>query len=150
MINYSITGGKAPNKGLAAKAARKAPVKSGKKLPAVKRRKKRAGFAALKEIKDYQKSTALLIHKLPFARVCREIAVDKMVGCRFQRSALEAIQEATESFLVGYFEDLNINAIHAKRVTIQKKDSELAIRYYTKFGVSTFGVPVHANSRVGV
>ncbi|KNG44752.1 histone H3 [Stemphylium lycopersici] len=79
------------------------------------------------EIRKWQKSTDLLIRKLPFGRLVREIAEEQRKDLRFQRTAIEAVQEATEAWLVGYFEDCNINAIHAKRVTIQKKDSMLQV-----------------------
>ena len=70
----------------------------------------------------YQKSTELLIRKLPFQRLVREIAQDFKTDLRFQSSAIGALQEAAESYLVGLFEDTNLAAIHAKRVTIQPKD----------------------------
>ena len=72
---------------------------------------------ALHEIRRYQKSTELLICKLPFQGVVREIAQDFKTDLRFQRSAVMALQEASESYLVGLFEDTNLCAIHAKRVT---------------------------------
>ena len=67
----------------------------------------------------YQKSTELLIRKLPFQRLVREIAQDFKTDLRFQSSAVMALQEASEAYLVGLFEDTNLCAIHAKRVTIQ-------------------------------
>ena len=83
---------------------------------------------ALREIRKYQKTTELLIRKLPFARLCREIAQDIKNDVRFQASALVALQEASEYYLVGLFEDTNLCAIHAKRVTIMPKDLQLARR----------------------
>ncbi|KAG5459207.1 MAG: histone-fold-containing protein, partial [Olpidium bornovanus] len=112
---------------------------------------------ALREIRRYQKSTELLIRKLPFQRlVCvyapdflrkeprsskalprssrrarvlrREIAQDFKTDLRFQSSAIGALQEAAEAYLVTLFEDTNLAAIHAKRVTIQPKDIQLARR----------------------
>ncbi len=87
---------------------------------------------ALKEIRKYQRSTDLLIRKLPFQRLVRELAQDMTPvghsGFRFQHSAFLAIQEAAESYLVGLFEDTNLCAIHAKRVTISPKDMQLARR----------------------
>lgn len=115
------------------------------------------------EIRKYQKSTELLIRKLPFQRLVREIAQDFKVmffflsgcvvvcvdmhtiwvlGCnfvffalwflqtdlRFQSHAVLALQEAAEAYLVGLFEDTNLCAIHAKRVTIMPKDIQLARR----------------------
>ncbi|MFS7911840.1 putative transcription factor Hap3/NF-YB family [Helianthus anomalus] len=189
------TGGKAPRKQLATKAARKsAPTTGGVKKP----HRYRPGTVALREIRKYQKSTELLIRKLPFQRLVREIAQDfkacsvidfqivvLLVGCvlvwlltcacicmfvyisvrlkslrfvrllisncnyaceitkacpatdfklllctdlRFQSHAVLALQEAAEAYLVGLFEDTNLCAIHAKRVTIMPKDIQLARR----------------------
>ncbi|KAG7158526.1 histone H3-like 2, partial [Homarus americanus] len=104
------TGGKAPRKQLATKAARKsAPATGGVKKP----HRYRPGTVALREIRRYQKSTELLIRKLPFQRLS---------------SAVMALQEASEAYLVGLFEDTNLCAIHAKRVTIMPKDIQLARR----------------------
>jgi len=88
----------------------------------------RPGTVALREIRKYQKSTELLIRKLPFQRLVRELAQDYRGDLRFQGSAVSALQEATEAFLVGLFEDTNLCAIHAKRVTIMPKDILLARR----------------------
>ncbi|CAN6567862.1 unnamed protein product [Malus baccata var. baccata] len=113
------TGGKAPRKQLATKAARKsAPTTGGVKKP----HRYRPGTVALREIRKYQKSTELLIRKLPFQRLVREIAQD------FKSHAVLALQEAAEAYLVGLFEDTNLCAIHAKRVTIMPKDIQLARR----------------------
>ena len=90
--------------------------------------KYRPGTAALKEIRHYQKRTALLIRKLPFQRLVREIAQDFKTDLRFQGSAMTALQEAAEAYLVGLFEDTNLCAIHARRVTIMPKDIQLARR----------------------
>ena len=83
---------------------------------------------ALREICCYQKSTELLIRKLPFQRLVREIAQDFKTDLRFQSAAIGAFQEAAEAYLVGLFEDANLCAIHAKRVTIMPKDIQLARR----------------------
>ena len=163
------TGGKAPRKQLATKAARKsAPATGGVKKPhrcsfSFNRPSKqdssvtaiansdlhiwrplqscaqsvatvhclcryRPGTVALREIRKYQKSTELLIRKLPFQRLVREIAQDFKTDLRFQSSAVLALQEAAEAYLVGLFEDTNLAAIHAKRVTIMPKDIQLARR----------------------
>nr|XP_020135728.1 uncharacterized protein LOC105858276 [Microcebus murinus] len=104
------TGGKAPRKQLATKAARKsAPATGGVKKP----HRYRPGTVALREIRRYQKSTELLIRKLPFQRLVREIAQDFKTDLRFQSSAVMALQEACEAYLVGLFEDTNLCAIHA-------------------------------------
>ena len=120
------TGGKAPRKQLATKAARKSAPASvgGIKKP----HRYRPGTVALREIRRYQKSTELLIRKLPFQRLVRELAQDFKTDLRFQSSAIGALQEAAEAYLVGLFEDVNLCAIHAKRVTIMPKDIQLARR----------------------
>jgi histone H3/H4 len=119
------TGGKAPRKQLATKAARKsAPATGGVKKP----HRYRPGTVALREIRRYQKSTELLIRKLPFQRLVREIAQDFKTDLRFQGSAVLALQESAEAYLVGLFEDTNLCCIHAKRVTIMPKDIQLARR----------------------
>ncbi|PNX67603.1 histone H3-like protein, partial [Trifolium pratense] len=106
-------------------AARKsAPATGGVKKP----HRFRPGTVALREIRKYQKSTELLIRKLPFQRLVREIAQDFKTDLRFQSSAVSALQEAAEAYLVGLFEDTNLCAIHAKRVTIMPKDIQLARR----------------------
>lgn len=94
-----------------------------------------SGERALKEIRIYQKSTDLLIRRLPFARLVREIQIGLTRNpYRWQGSAILALQEAAEAHLVGLFEDCNLCAVHAKRVTIMPKDLQLArrIRGYTR------------------
>jgi histone H3 len=119
------TGSKAPRKQLGNKAARKsAPVTAGVKKP----HRYRPGTVALREIRKFQKSTELLIRKLPFQRLVREIATEFKSDLRFQSQAVLALQEASEAYLVGLFEDTNLCAIHAKRVTIMPKDIQLARR----------------------
>jgi histone H3 len=119
------TGGKAPRKQLVSKAARKSlPGMGGVKKP----HRYRPGTVALRQIRQYQKSTDLLIRKLPFQRLVREIAQNLKNDLRFQSKAIEALQEAAEAYLVGLFEDTNLCAIHAKRVTIMPKDLQLARR----------------------
>ena len=121
------SGTKAPRKQLATKAGRSsAPVREhgGVKKP----HRYRPGTVALREIRRYQKSTELLIRKLPFQRLVREIAQDFKTELRFQSSAVVALQEASEAYLQGLFEDTNLCAIHAKRVTIMPKDMQLARR----------------------
>ena len=117
-------GGKAPRQGLATKAARKNATPSMVKKP----RRYRPGTVALREIRKFQKSTELLIRKLPFQRLVKEIAQGFNVEMRFQSAAVLAIQEAAEAYLTGLFEDTNLCAIHAKRVTIMPKDMQLARR----------------------
>jgi len=92
------TGGKAPRKQLASKAARKsAPSTGGVKKP----HRYKPGTVALREIRRYQKSTELLIRKLPFQRLVREIAQDFKSDLRFQSSAIGALQESVEAYLVS-------------------------------------------------
>jgi histone H3 len=111
-----------------------------------KKRKYRPGTKALREIRKYQKSTELLLrkyvlflfpfcfvydfplHRLPFQRLVREIAQDYRSDLKFQSSAILALQEASEGYLTSLFEDTNLCAIHAKRVTIFPKDIKLARR----------------------
>ena len=90
----------------------------------------RPGTVALREIRRYQKSTELLIRKLPFNRLMREITQDFKLELRFQPQAIGALQEAAEAYLVGLFEDTNLCAIHAKCVTIVPKDIQLARRIW--------------------
>ena len=119
------TGGKAPRKQLAVKAARKtAPVVGGIRRP----HRYRPGTVALREIRKYQKSTELLIRKLPFQRLVPELSQDFITDLRFASSAVLALQEASEAYLVGLFEDTNLCALHSKRVTIMPKDIQLARR----------------------
>eukprot|EP00747_Dinoflagellata_sp_TGD_P168619 gnl/TRDRNA2_/TRDRNA2_195441_c0_seq1.p1 gnl/TRDRNA2_/TRDRNA2_195441_c0~~gnl/TRDRNA2_/TRDRNA2_195441_c0_seq1.p1 ORF type:complete len:151 (+),score=33.61 gnl/TRDRNA2_/TRDRNA2_195441_c0_seq1:99-551(+) len=107
----------------------------------------RSGFKALQEIRHYQRTTELLIHKVAFQRLVRDIALqvqeerrsaeDKESGppdaeqvpaYRFESQAVLALQESAESFLVGLFEDANLCAVHAKRVTIMPRDIHLSQR----------------------
>ena len=114
-----------PRKQLATKAARKsARGTGGVKKP----HRYRTGRVALREFRRYQKPTELLIQKLPFQRLVREIAHDFQTDLRFQSTAVMALQEASEVYLNGLFEDTNLCAIHAKDVTIMAKDIQLARR----------------------
>ena len=88
----------------------------------------RAGTAALKDIRHFQKTTALLIRKLPFQRLVREITQDYKTDLRFQSAAILCLQEAAEAYLVRLFDDANLCAIHTRRVTIMQRDIQLARR----------------------
>ena len=88
----------------------------------------RPGTVALREIRRYQKTTELLIRKLPFSRLVREIAQDFKTDLHFQPQVFAALQEAAEAYLVGLFEDTNLCGIHAKCVTIMPKDLQLTRR----------------------
>ncbi|MFM8588292.1 MAG: histone H3 [Bacteroidota bacterium] len=119
------TGGKAPRKQLATMAARKSILRSG---GVKKPHRYRPGTVALREIRRYQKSTELLIRKAPFQRLVKEIALGIKQDVRFQSTAVLALQEASEYYLVGLFEDTNMCTLHGKRVTIMPKDMQLARR----------------------
>ncbi|KAH6557057.1 hypothetical protein KP509_1Z137900 [Ceratopteris richardii] len=90
-----------------------------------RRRKQTRAFA---EIRHYQKSVELLIPRRSFARVVKEEIQCYCAGLRIQGIAIEALQEAAEAYLISMLEDSNLCAIHAKRVTIQPKDLQLARR----------------------
>ncbi|GBF89194.1 histone H3 [Raphidocelis subcapitata] len=117
---------KATAKGPKGKAAKRRVPSSQPRIKAPARR----GAVALKEIRKYQKSTDLLLRRAPFARLIREIAQQQSVAqdLRFKGDAFMALQEAAEAYLVGLFEDAQLCAIHAKRVTIFTKDIQLARR----------------------
>jgi histone H3 len=90
----------------------------------------RPGTVALREIRQYQRSTVLLLRKLPFRRLVRELLMDT-VGTRvnfIQREAFAVLQEATEAYMVGMMQDANLCAIHAKRTTLLPADIALANR----------------------
>ncbi|XP_077301424.1 uncharacterized protein LOC143922020 [Arctopsyche grandis] len=127
-----MTGGKAPRKQLVAKSARKTSTPASS---AAKKQRYKPGTVALREIRRYQKSTDRLIRKLPFQRLCRSICRDHAgaADIRFQGPALLALQEATELYLVGLFEDALLCAQHAKRVTVFGKDFVLVMRIRSRF-----------------
>jgi len=125
-------GGKAPRTQFASKASKAA--KSVKSPGLKKPHRYKPGTVALREIRKYQKSTELLIKKTPFQRVIREIAMNYKEDLRFQSNAILALQEAAEAYLVSLFEDTNLCATHAKRVTIMPKDMQLARRIRGEYG----------------
>ena len=93
----------------------------------------RPGTVALREIRRFQKSTDLLIRKAPFQRLVRQmvqndLSLNVRSDLRFQSTAMLALQEAAEAYLINVFEWTNLAAIHAKRVTIMPKDMKLAMR----------------------
>jgi histone H3 len=127
------TGGKAPRKQLSTKAARRsAPKTGGIKKP----HRYHHGNVALRKIRQYQKSTDLLIRKMPFQCLAREVLQDlkeRIHGVShkadsFQATSLLAMHESVEAFSVGLFDDANLCAIHARRVTFMPKDMQLALR----------------------
>ena len=117
------TGGKAPRRSFRTRHGMRMGFqeKGGVRKP----HRYRPGTVALRQIRKYQKSTDLLIRKLPFQRLVREVAQSIVPDLRFQSTAILALQEASESFLVTMFEDVNVCALHAGRVTIQPKDMQL-------------------------
>jgi len=105
-----------------------------RKADAAKKPRYRPGTVALSEIRKYQNSNELLIRKLPFQRLVRDIAQEITRGgnkeeLRFQSTAILALQEAAEAYLVRLFEDSQMCAIHAHRVTIMPRDMRLALRF---------------------
>jgi histone H3 len=118
-------GGKTPRKTLGNKVARKQAL-SIDSQEAKKQHRFSPGTVALREIRKYQKSTDLLIRKLRFQRLVREIATSYRGDLRFQSPALAALQEASEAYLVSIFEDTNRCARHANRITIMERDIQLA------------------------
>jgi histone H3 len=134
-------GGKAPRKTIrAAKGGKKAkkrqrltfarkPKKAG--APGVKKTMRwRPGTVALREIKRYQTTSNMLLRRLPFQKLVREICQEWKSDTRWQASALLALQEATEGFMIKLFESMNLVAIHASRVTLMKKDFTLVINNF--------------------
>jgi len=87
----------------------------------------RPGMRALREIREYQETTELLLTKSRFQRLVRECAM-KIGPCRFEVQALLALQEAAEMFLVGLCEDASLCAGHGRRVTIMPRDVQLSRR----------------------
>ena len=83
------------------------------------------GRRALCEIKTYQKDYGLLIRKLSFSQLVKEATRKCMNDVRFQTQAILALQEATEYYVVMWFQMVNYAAIHGKCVTIMKKDFQL-------------------------
>ncbi|KAH7260030.1 histone-fold-containing protein [Fusarium solani] len=111
--------------------SRTSDVQAGDPVPVRAKRRYRPGTVALREIRHYQSNAKLLLRKLPFARLVREIALTvrpRGEGMRWQSQAIMALQEAAEAYMVHLFEDTNLCAIHAKRVTIMQKDIQLARR----------------------
>tara|TARA_B100000214_G_scaffold338109_1_gene283071 strand:- start:369 stop:875 length:507 start_codon:yes stop_codon:yes gene_type:complete len=104
-------------------------------MPGTKKpRRWKPGTVALRDIRKLQRSTELLIRKLPFSRIVRESAEQQASmssfpeGVKFQKQAIEALQEATEAYLVDVFADTNLAAIHRKRQTVQPKDLQITRR----------------------
>lgn len=98
------------------------------KSPAKKPHRFRPGTVALREIRRFQKTTDLMIKRAPFQRLVREICGEYREDTRFEKSAILAIQEAAEAYLTAIFDDTNLMAIHAHRVTIMPKDLKVVRR----------------------
>lgn len=136
-------GGKAPRKTIATKAqlfkGGKKTASGGKKTlskkksitPGIKKGHRfRPGTVAVRDMKRYQKSTELLLRRAPFQRLIREITGNYSVGTRFAASALLALQEATESYMVKMFDHTLALALHAKRVTVFQRDFNLVVKTF--------------------
>jgi histone H3 len=88
-------------------------------------------MVALREIQKFQKKSDLLIRKAPFQCLIRKIALKfGKSDLRMQSTAILALQEAAEYFMVDVFSDTNLCVMHGKRVTIMKKDMVLACRIH--------------------
>ena len=95
-------------------------------------------MVALGEIRRYQKSTECLIKRSPFQKLIREISQEYHIcpqgprtpsmQVRFQSTAMAALQAAAENFIVSLFEDVNLLAVHAKRIMVMPRDIRLALR----------------------
>jgi histone H3 len=103
-------------------------IKKGSQDAEKKKIRFKSGTVALREIRKYQKTTSMLLPRASFQRLVRSVAAGYDGDLRFQAHALMALQEACEAFIVGLFEDANLCSIHANRVTVMKKDMELAVR----------------------
>ena len=105
-----------------------APAAGGMKADGKRKLRFKPGTVTLREIKKYQKSADMLLPRAAFQRLVRAVCTEMDHSLRFQSQALHALQEASEAYVVGLFEDTNLCAIHARRVTVQKKDMDLARR----------------------
>lgn len=126
-------------KGAAKQSKKTGPAKGGIKPTASQKSQKsqegdrkkpryKPGTVALREIKRYQKSTALLLPRAPFQRIVKSICMEIDNTLRCSSQGLLALQEATEAYMVGIFEDASLCCVHAKRMTLRKQDLELARR----------------------
>ena len=134
MQKAPVKGGKQPRKHISHKVLRKGINPTG---GIKKPHRYQPGMVALREIRWYQRSTENLIKRTPFQKLIREISQEycihpdgpgtPSVQVHFQSTAIAALQEAAENFIVGLFEDINLLAIHARRVTIMPRDIWLAL-----------------------
>ena len=127
-------GGKQPRKFISHKMLRKGiKPTGGLKKP----HRYRPVMVALREIRRYQRSTENLIKRTPFQKLIREISQEyricpdgpgtPSVQVRFQSTAIAALQEAAENYIIGLFEDVNLLAIHARHITIMPRDIRLTL-----------------------
>ena len=124
--------GKTPRKPFAMKA----PCKQGAGQGVKTKPRKSYAMAALREIRPFQRSVDLLIPLLPFQRLVHEIAQDCRMDLRFQSSAILALQEAAEAWLVSLFESINLCCIHRGRITISPKDFYLVCHIHHITGIN--------------
>jgi histone H3 len=89
---------------------------------------RRSKSKQLREIKKYQSTADLLMPRAPFQRLVREIGQSMSPAIRFRESSIEALQEASEAFIIGMMEDGLLCTVHANRVTLMRKDVALAER----------------------
>ena len=94
------------------------------------KRRYHPGTKALCETHKFQKSMELLIPKMAFLRIIREMLQCESMGYRIQADAVLVFHEATKAYLIWLMEDTNLCAIHAKCVTILPKDMQLARRIW--------------------
>lgn len=105
----------------------------------MRRRKTERYESTQQEIEAYQRSTNLLMRRIPFAHAVRQVALEVTDGSNelyWKSSALDALQEAAEAYIVGVLQDANLCAVHAKRVTLMPDDIWLALRLRGREGIS--------------
>ena len=108
----------------------------------------KSGDVALTEIRKYQRSTEQLLRKAPFYRLIKEITQDFKTAARFQANAMAALQEAAEAYLTKEMSVYNLNAIHARRITIMPKDINLRKQTQEIDGVALHSVTKNENEAV--
>jgi histone H3/H4 len=120
------------NAGTRVAKAKKEPGTQSTAAASPRKHRWRPGTVALREVKKYQASTEPLMRRAPFYRLVRELSQAQhqggQVSTRWQASALQALQEATESYVIGLLADAHLLALHAKRVTLMARDVALARR----------------------
>ena len=132
----TLSGGKAPQKQLATKAAHKQGGAQGARPKPCRS----YAMMALQEIWHFQRSVDLLIPLLPFQRLVHEIAQDYRMDLRFQSSTILALQEAAEVWFVSLFERANLCCIHRGRITIIPKDFYLVSSIHHIAGINLWWI----------